>query len=41
MTVTILRYAAFACQIGVVACGLGLFIWHAVRIVRGFICEEE
>jgi len=36
MTITILKYVAFACQIGVFACGLGLFIWHMVRIVRGF-----
>jgi len=33
--IAIAKYAAFACQIGVVACGLGLFVWHIARLIRG------
>jgi hypothetical protein len=33
--ITIAKYAAFGCQVGVVLCGLGLFIWHLNRMVRG------
>ena len=35
MTITILKYAAFACQIGVVVCGLVLLAWHMVRLFGG------
>jgi hypothetical protein len=35
LIITIAKYIAIGCQIGIVGCGLGLVVWHIARLVRG------
>ena len=30
--VTIIKYLMFACQVGILVCGLGLLVWHILRL---------